>query len=161
MPAERITDNGILIIDPSQHMLDIVAAMARHLRFRDIRLATTTDIAAAELGRRPFRFILIDSAAGPTDAALFVQAVRRSSGARNQFTPVIMMSSAPDAARIAEARDAGITEFLRKPFAATHLETRIKSILEAPRSNLETETYAGPDRRRRPPAEMGAAERRR
>ncbi|MCY1556951.1 hypothetical protein D9M68_937530 [compost metagenome] len=63
--------------------------------------------------------------------------------------PVIMMSAAPDAKRIAEARDAGVTEFLRKPFAASHLQTRLTSIEANPRGFIEAEQYKGPDRRRK------------
>jgi DNA-binding response OmpR family regulator len=60
-----------------------------------------------------------------------------------------MISAAPDARRIAEARDAGVTEFLRKPFAAAHLQSRLVSIEANPRGFVEAETYQGPDRRRK------------
>jgi hypothetical protein len=60
-----------------------------------------------------------------------------------------MMSSAPDARRILAARDAGVTEFLRKPFAAVHVESRLTSIFGAPREFVEGGGYQGPDRRRR------------
>lgn len=71
-----------------------------------------------------------------------------------------MMAARPDATRIAAARDVGVTEFLRKPFAANHLEARLAVIARAPRPIIETEGYVGPDRRRRPSVEMGTAERR-
>jgi len=51
--------------------------------------------------------------------------------------------------RIKRARDAGVTEFLRKPFSAQHVESRPKTIPGAPREFISATAYTGPDRRRR------------
>ena len=59
------------------------------------------------------------------------------------------MATAPNAEMIAAARDAGVTEFLRKPFAPQHIALRLESLRKAPRPFVEAESYAGPDRRRR------------
>lgn len=83
------------------------------------------------------------------DAVQLVRGLRQSPDGLNRETPVIMMAAAPDTLRIAAARDAGVTEFLRKPFAATHLAARLDAIANQPREFIEAETYAGPDRRRR------------
>ena len=80
---------------------------------------------------------------------LLLETLRSMAECDNCHVPVIMMSTAPDSARIAAARDAGITEFLRKPFAAQHLATRLESILAAPRQFIANDAYAGPDRRRK------------
>ena len=161
MPAETITEHGILIVDPSQHMVDILAAMLRHIGCRDIRGATDAARATFELNRRDFELVLIDDRLAGTDSVEFVRRLRHSEDCRNRLTPVIMMASVPDAARIAAARDAGVTEFLRKPFAANHLAARLAIIRKAPRATIETRDYVGPDRRRRPAPSMGAADRRR
>ncbi|KKB10957.1 hypothetical protein VE25_15350 [Devosia geojensis] len=160
MPAETITAHGILIVDPSQHMVDIVAAMLRHIGRRDIRSATDAAGAQFELNRRDFSVILINDGLAGLDTVEFVRRLRHSAECRNRLTPVVMMAARPDATRIAAARDAGVTEFLRKPFAANHLEARLAVIARAPRPIIETEGYVGPDRRRRPSVEMGTAERR-
>ena len=93
------------------------------------------------------------------DAVALVRRLRADSDCINRLTPIIMMSAAPDAARIAAARDAGVTEFLRKPFAANHLKTRLDSIAANPRPFVEAGGYAGPDRRRQD-KDVGAADRR-
>jgi two-component system, chemotaxis family, chemotaxis protein CheY len=85
--------------------------------------------------------------------------LRAATDCQNRLIPVIMMSSAPDAKRIADARDAGVTEFLRKPFAANHLQSRLTSIEANPRGFIEAREYTGPDRRRRS-VDIGGKERR-
>ena len=62
---------------------------------------------------------------------------------------VVMMASHPSAAAITKARDAGITEFLRRPFSAAQIGEKLGAIMKAPRAFVETDSYAGPDRRRR------------
>ncbi|MCS6757833.1 MAG: hypothetical protein MO852_00940 [Candidatus Devosia euplotis] len=52
-----------------------------------------------------------------------------------------------------------MTEFLRKPFAANHLQTRLTSIETNPRGFIEVDAYAGPDRRRKT-VDIGDSERR-
>ena len=105
--------------------------------------------AMTELKRRVFDVLIIDDALDGMDGVAFTRKLRACTDCQNRYVPIIMMSAAPDARRIAEARDAGVTEFLRKPFAANHLQTRLDSIAANPRSFIEAEQYKGPDRRRR------------
>ena len=47
------------------------------------------------------------------------------------------------------ARDAGVNEFVVKPFSAQGLFTRIQAVIEKPRPFVKVSGYFGPDRRRR------------
>ena len=149
MANEEITKRGVLIADPSQHMASLVSVMLRSLGRKDIREAYDANKAMTELKRRVFDVLIIDDALDGMDGVAFTRKLRACTDCRNRYVPIIMMSAAPDARRIAEARDAGVTEFLRKPFAANHLQTRLDSIAANPRSFIEAEQYKGPDRRRR------------
>lgn len=149
MATETITNHGVLIIDPQPNMSALVASMLRAIGRRDIRVAENGAQAAIELDRRVYDVIIIDDAVSNPDAIELVRRLRSSPDGRNRLTPVIMMAAAPDASRITAARDAGVTEFLRKPFAADHLRARLDSISANPRAFIEAEAYKGPDRRRR------------
>ena len=83
------------------------------------------------------------------DGVAFTKKLRAMTDCQNRLVPIIMMSAAPDAKRIADARDAGVTEFLRKPFAANHLQSRLLSIEANPRGFIEAGEFNGPDRRRK------------
>jgi DNA-binding response OmpR family regulator len=50
--------------------------------------------------------------------------------------------------RVFQARDAGVTEFLVKPFNARDLYRRIAQLIERPRQFVRSEDFFGPDRRR-------------
>ncbi|WP_152658836.1 response regulator [Devosia chinhatensis] len=149
MAKETITKHGVLIIDPQPHMASLVASMFRTLGRRDIREVNTSSQALTELDRRAYDVIVIDDAVAEPDAVDLVRRLRANPTGINRLAPVIMMSAAPDAASITAARDAGVTEFLRKPFAVAHLQSRLETIASKPRAFIEAETYTGPDRRRR------------
>ncbi|ODT69220.1 MAG: hypothetical protein ABS75_17695 [Pelagibacterium sp. SCN 63-23] len=159
MTNENTTKHGVLIIDPMPNMAALVASMLRSIGRRDNREAYDAGQAQLELNRQMFDVIIIDDAIAGHDAVELVRRLRQDPDCQNRLTPVIMMSAAPDASRIAAARDAGVTEFLRKPFAAAHLQARLQSIETNPRAFIEARTYSGPDRRRRT-IEVGDAERR-
>lgn len=139
----------ILVADPSSHMTSVVAQMLWHLRVHDVAEAITSDAALALLRARKFDAVILDDVLAPMDGIALTRTLRTSADNLNRDIPIIMMSASPEASRIVEARDAGITEFLRKPFAAQHVATRLQSILTAPRPFITAEAYVGPDRRRK------------
>lgn len=149
MPIEAITKRGVLVADHTPHMTALIAQMLRAHGRKDVREAHDAAVAMAEIKRRHFDILIIDADLEGMDGVAFTKALRAMSDNASHDLPVIMMSSAPNARRIADARDAGVTEFLRKPFAANHLYTRLLDIEANPRGFIKAASYAGPDRRRR------------
>lgn len=149
MPTEAITKSGVLIADSSPHMAGLITQMLRSLGRKDMREAYDAIKTMQELNRRAYEVLVIDTDLQGLDGVAFTRKLRAATECQNRYIPIIMMSSAPDAKRIADARDAGITEFLRKPFAASHLQSRLTNIAAHPRGFIEAPAYIGPDRRRK------------
>jgi two-component system chemotaxis response regulator CheY len=149
MATEEITKRGVLVADSTPNMAALVAQMLRTLGRKDIREAYDASKAMLEIRRRTFDILIIDADLNELDGVAFTKKLRSMTDNPNHDMPVIMMSSAPDAKRIAAARDAGITEFLRKPFAASHLNSRLVNIEANPRGFIQSTAYVGPDRRRK------------
>lgn len=139
----------VLVVDPSPHMGALIGQMLRHLKVRRVDEVQSSDGAAMLLQSHRFGAILLNDTLAPMSGVAVVKALRAASEGLNRDTPVIMMSASPDATDIAAARDAGVTEFLRKPFATQHVETRLVAILSTPRPFIEAKAFVGPDRRRK------------
>ena len=92
--------------------------------------------------------VITDWMMKPTDGISFTRRIRNDMMSPNQFTPVILMTGFSEKRRVMQARDAGITEFLVKPFNARDLYRRIVQIIEKPRQFVRSEDFFGPDRRR-------------
>ena len=92
---------------------------------------------------------LVDWVMEPEDGIYFVKNIRGAEDSPNRLMPIIMVSGYSEESRVLAARDAGANEFVVKPFSATSLFTRIQWVVENPRRFVTTDTYFGPDRRRK------------
>lgn len=99
--------------------------------------------------------IILDWEMRPMDGLTFVKEVRQGKAGPGTMIPIIMLSAYSEKERVVAARDAGVNEFVVKPFTANRLVNRIQSVIDRPRKFIKCEAYFGPDRRRRnvgPPA---------
>jgi CheY-like chemotaxis protein len=67
----------------------------------------------------------------------------------NPRVPIILVTSRRSQADVDMARQAGVNEFVIKPFNPTALLSRVQLVLRRPRPFILSEEYVGPDRRRR------------
>lgn len=80
---------------------------------------------------------------------------------RNAFVPVIMMTAQRRRSLVAAARDAGVNEYVIKPFSARTLYDRIINVIVNPRPFIRSKSFFGPDRRRSVNPNYAGPERRR
>jgi DNA-binding NtrC family response regulator len=65
------------------------------------------------------------------------------------MVPIVLVTGYSALIRVAQARDAGVTEFMVKPFSANDMAKRIAYVINKPRDFVDAKDYFGPDRRRR------------
>ncbi len=83
------------------------------------------------------------------DGVNFVKQIRGNKSVHDRFIPIVMISAFNDLPRICAARDAGVTEYLAKPITAELIYRRICTLVEHPRTYVQSKNFFGPDRRRR------------
>jgi CheY-like chemotaxis protein len=93
------------------------------------------------------QLIFLEHAGPGLDGARLTRLIRRSDLACREV-PVIMVTGEATAATIMGARDAGVHEFLRKPYTMKDLLRRLEAVALKPRDWVEAVQYVGPDRRR-------------
>ena len=91
--------------------------------------------------------IFVERSGPKLDGETFTRRLRRSDFACRQ-APVVMVTADATANTIKGARDAGVHEFLRKPFTSGDLVRRLEAVTLKPRDWIEAVQYVGPDRRR-------------
>ncbi len=149
MDAYNLERLNFLVVDDNRHMRSLVRSVLQALGTRHIEEATDGADAYARLGTYTADIIICNWQMSPMDGLDFVRLLRTDSNSPNPFVPVIMLTAHTEAKRVVEARDAGVTEFLAKPFSAHQLYSRIRAIIEHPRPFVRAQSYVGPDRRRR------------
>lgn len=140
---------SVLVADPAPHMTTLIASMLRAVGVREVTTAANLPETITELHTHRFDLLMVLDRADEWDGLEIVRGLRRAGEGLNHQVPIILMARDPDARQVRAARDAGVTEILRKPFAAHDIETRLSAIVNAPRPFIEAGTYTGPDRRRR------------
>lgn len=137
----------VLVVDPAQANARMLGDVMRTL-FRSQIWTAATPARAAELVRTADpQLVFTELAAPPVDGVEFTRFLRRSDAACRQ-APVIMIAANATAAGILAARDAGVHEFLRRPFTTKDLLRRLDAVVLRPRDWIEAVSYIGPDRRR-------------
>ena len=139
----------ILLVDDNQHMRMLLTEILRALGVRQIFEALDGAEALQLMRDVEMDLIMTDLTMGPLDGIDFVNLLRNSPDSPGPFTPVIMITGHSTMRRVAEARDAGVNEFLAKPVTARGVIHRINLIIEHPRPFIRCADYFGPDRRRR------------
>ena len=100
-------------------------------------------------GGSSFDIVMTNMDMPTVDGMMLLRWIRRHEESPDRFMPVIMVSSYADPAKVRDARDAGVTEFVAKPFTISSICSRLINAIERPRQFVQTSGYFGPDRRRR------------
>ncbi len=112
---------------------------------RRLKLSRTNPKAA---GLGSVDIVLADYLMPVVDGVLLLRWLRTGTGVPDRFVPLIMVSGAADREVVELARDAGVNEFLAKPYSARTLAERILLVINQPRPYILAQGYFGPDRRR-------------
>lgn len=137
----------VLIADPQAAGARLIGEAMRNISRAQIWTATTTERALKICDTVNPQVIFVERAFEKMDGVEFTKKLRRSNLACRK-APVIMVTSTATAAGILAARDAGVHEFLRKPFTMKDLLRRLEAVTLRQRDWIEAVGYVGPDRRR-------------
>lgn len=139
----------ILLVDDNHYMRVLLAEILRAIGVVRIYEANDGAEGLQMMRDHPVDLVMTDLSMQPLDGIDFVRLLRNSPDSPNQMAPVIMITGHSTFARVNEARDAGVSEFLAKPLTARGVVERLHQAIEHPRSFVRTDDYFGPDRRRR------------
>lgn len=151
MAGYNLKNLRFMIVDDNAHMRSLLRVILSALGCKNsnIHEADSGESAFQKLSSVKVDIIITDWRMSPVSGIEFVRQLRLSEDSPDPFLPVILLTGHTEMKRVLTARDAGVNEFLAKPVAPKELYTKIRSIIENPRPFVKTETYFGPDRRRR------------
>jgi CheY-like chemotaxis protein len=152
----------ILIVDDNRNAVEIVRSILDGVGAREIRHAATAHAAFACMQQEMFDLVILDQNLGKGDEGTqLVRRIRNDPTSPSPYVAILMLTGYTEAWRVAAARDAGVTDFLSKPFTVAGLLRRIEAIIFQNRPFVRSPGYFGPDRRRRADPRYTGVERRR
>lgn len=144
---EDLSDLCVLIVDsnPLHRTLVCDALYSKGIW----NLWEANDVAEAEkiLTEKPVDLIIIDNDMTGENGIDFTRRLRQGEASGNRCMPIIMVTSDGGENIIHAARDAGVHEYILKPFDNTALIKRVQLTFKIPRDFIISPGYVGPDRR--------------
>ncbi len=156
----RLEGLRILIVDDNAHIQQLLRTILHAVGIHSIDAVEDGVAGFESFFRLEYDIVFTDFEMEPISGLDLVDMIRTSRKSPNPYVPVIMISSYSDEERVQRARDRGVTEFLAKPFTVDVLMARLQSVIEEPRPFVKTDSYFGPDRRRKQDPRYSGPERR-
>ena len=139
----------VLIVEDVTPMRRLFISVLKNLGIDEIEEAENGEIAFQKFAKNNHDIILTDWMMEPGDGLELTRNIRHSAESPNKMAPIILVTGYSAWSRVETARDAGVTEFLIKPYTANDLAKRLAHVITNPRDFVETTNFFGPDRRRR------------
>jgi two-component system chemotaxis response regulator CheY len=125
--------SSILIVDDSGAVRSVVRKILTQLGFKNIDEAPDGKAALEKISEQHFSLVISDWNMEPMNGQGLLQNVRANKMHAN--LPFIMMTADPSIERVIQAKKAGVTCFINKPFRAEELQAKI---LQANATNQPT-----------------------
>lgn len=140
---------NVLVVESTHEMFKLFKTVLGMLTIpeKNIYAAYSADEAFRSFRKKNQDIIITDWLDNPDSGISLTRQIRTDPHSPNIYVPIIMTAGSGHLSRVLRARDAGISEYLVKPFAANDLAIRITRIIERPRPFAVSDTYVGPDRR--------------
>ena len=149
-----------LVVDDNVYMVKLVKTILRGFGAEHVFEAKNGAEAFHCLKNDGIDIVILDYLMNEEDGVAFVKRVRTAPDSTTPYVPIIMLTAHSDRKRVEAARDAGVTEFCTKPVTSADMLRKVVAVIDHQRAFIRSDSYFGPDRRRRDDPQYDGAERR-
>jgi two-component system chemotaxis response regulator CheY len=118
---------NILIVDDYKTMLRIIKNLLSQLGFNNVEEATNGSMALVRLREKKFDLIISDWNMEPMTGLELLKTVRAEEGLKT--IPFIMITAESKTENVVAAKEAGVNNYIVKPFNAETLKTKLTAVL--------------------------------
>lgn len=119
---------NVLIVDDYTTMLRIIKNLLKQLGFNNIDEATDGTMALEKVKSKEYGLVISDWNMEPMSGYEFLKQVRASDEAY-KTVPFIMVTAESKTENVVAAKQAGVNNYIVKPFNAETLKTKIATVL--------------------------------
>ena len=117
----------VLIVDDYKTMLRIVGNLLKQIGFNNVEEATDGSAALQKLRTKKFGLVISDWNMEPMTGLQLLKEVRADTKLKE--TPFIMVTAESKTENVVAAKEAGVNNYIVKPFNADTLKTKIEGVL--------------------------------
>jgi len=119
----------ILVVDDYNTMVRIIRNLLRQLGFQDIDAAPDGSVALAKMRDRKYGLVISDWNMEPMTGYELLKQMRADP--KLNTTPFIMVTAESKTENVIAAKQAGVNNYIVKPFNADTLKTKIEAVFAA------------------------------
>ncbi len=119
---------NVLIVDDYSTMLRIIKNLMKQLGFNNIDEATDGSMALEKVKAKDYGLVISDWNMEPMSGYEFLKQVRASDESFKKV-PFIMITAESKTENVVAAKQAGVNNYIVKPFNAETLKTKISSVI--------------------------------
>ena len=116
----------VLIVDDYSTMVRIIRNLLRQLGFADVDDASNGEVALAKMHNKRYGLVISDWNMEPMTGYDLLRQVRADPGL--QQTPFIMVTAESKTENVVAAKQAGVNNYIVKPFNAQTLKAKIDAV---------------------------------
>lgn len=120
---------NVLIVDDYKTMLRIIENLLKQLGFKNVHQATDGGTALKVLREVPIGMVISDWNMQPMTGLQLLKEVRADAALK--ATPFIMITAESKTENVIAAKEAGVSNYIVKPFNAETLKQKISAVLGA------------------------------
>ena len=139
----------VLLAEDDPIMLSLIRDVLNVMGFGEVVVARDGRKALQDIMLQSFDLVFCDWLMPDMNGIEFTKAIRRLPDYEKCCVPIVMLTGKAMLEDVRTARDAGVNEYLIKPFSVDMLCTKIRAVIDHPRQYVLSDTYSGPDRRRK------------
>jgi two-component system chemotaxis response regulator CheY len=117
----------VLIVDDYKTMLRIIRNLLKQLGFNNVDEATDGSMALQKLRDKDYGMVISDWNMEPMTGIQLLREVRADSRLKN--LPFIMITAESKTENVIAAKEAGVNNYIVKPFNAATLKTKLVTVL--------------------------------
>jgi CheY-like chemotaxis protein len=114
---------------------------------KNVAEASTTAGAVDYLTTQDCDLVISDEGSEASLGVGLARSIRASETVQHADIPILLKTEDTGDAHLAEARQAGVTAILAKPFCSKTLYNHVRAVIERPDTFVMIKGYFGPDRR--------------
>jgi two-component system chemotaxis response regulator CheY len=118
---------SILIVDDYKTMLRIIRNLLKQLGFNNVDEATDGSMALQKLRDKDYGLVISDWNMEPMTGIQLLREVRADS--KLKTLPFIMITAESKTENVVAAKEAGVNNYIVKPFNAATLKTKLSTVL--------------------------------
>ena len=118
---------NVLIVDDYKTMLRIIENLLKQIGFKNIHQATDGGMALKVLREMPMGLVISDWNMQPMTGLQLLKEVRADE--KLKATPFIMITAESKTENVVAAKEAGVNNYIVKPFNAETLKQKISAVL--------------------------------